>query len=100
MRTKKKNAAALPGETHPPVPFSVFAEYMETLANMVVSGGPIESPDCCNIGGFICNHGTAEEMAEALLGIMPVATRVYLRYEPANNALLAESPAAVKGKKK
>ena len=100
MRRKKKNAAAPPGETHPPVPFSVFAEYMETLANMVVSGGPIESPDCCNIGGFICNHGTTEEMAEALLGIMPVATRVYQHYEAGDDVVLAESRARVKGKGK
>jgi len=42
MRTKKKNAAAAPGKTHPPVPFSVFADCIETLSDMLNGCGPIE----------------------------------------------------------
>jgi len=95
-----KLGAGRTGESHPPVPFSVFAEHMETLANLIPGVAGVESPECCALGGFICNHGTGDEMAEALLALMPIATRVYLRYKAGNDALLAESRAAVKASKK
>jgi len=101
MRTKENNATAPPAESHPPVPFSVFAECMETLTDMLCSSdGDVESPECHAVGAFILNHGSREEGAEALLAVMPIATRVYRRWDSAAQASLAKSCAAVKGKKK
>ena len=76
------------GDTHPPVPFSTFADYIETLDSMIVDGGfyDVESCDASDLGTFIHNVGTAAERAEALLALMPVATRVFLRYDAANDA--------------
>jgi len=69
------------GESVPAIDFPTFAEHMETLVNMIDSHVDIKSPECAALGTFICNHGTKEDNAEALLAIMPVATRVFQRYD-------------------
>jgi len=76
------------GESHPPVPFSVFADYIETLDSMIADAAfyDVESCDASDLGTFIHNVGTAAERAEALLALMPVATRVFLRCDAANDA--------------
>ena len=74
-------ASGAPESSGPAIDFPTFAEHMETLVNMIDAHGDIdiESPECAALGTFICNHGTKEDNAEALLAIMPVATRVFRR---------------------
>jgi len=100
MRTKKTNAAAAAGETHPPVPFSTYADHIETLSAMLEGGGPMEALNCADLGAFISNHGTKEEIAEVMLTMVSVGGRVFLRYDAAKDACLAEARAAAKGEKK
>jgi len=88
------------GEQRPAVPFSEFAEHLETLVSMMDSPATdISAPECAAIGTFICNKGTKEENAEALLALMPVATRVFLRWDEAVEAERKAARAAVEARR-
>lgn len=87
------------GEMHPPVPFSTFAEHLETLEDMLNGCGPLETLNCAELAAFIRNHGTKEEAAEMMLTLLSVGGPVFRRWDSAAEASLAKSRAAVTGKK-
>ena len=70
----------------PTIDFPTFAEHMETLDNMLSGGDPIEAPNCAELGAFISNRGTKEEIAEVMLTLLSVGKRVFLRYDAARDA--------------
>lgn len=81
----------------PTIDFSTFAEHLETLLSMIDHPAcDIHEPDCSALGIFICNKGSKEDKAEALLAIMPVATRVFLRWDEAREAGLEAARAKLK----
>jgi hypothetical protein len=102
MKSRKTNAGRRdsPGESHPPVPFSTYADHLETLTDMLNGCGPLETLNLAELGAFISNHGTKEEIAEVMLTVLSVGERVYLRWDAAREAVLRGPRAAVKGKKK
>jgi len=128
MRTKKTNAAAAPGESHPPVLLNPdnAEEVFDLIADLAL--GPLregaDSCDATDLACFIHNEGETSERVEALLALAPIARRVYDRWDNAEfvadlqrrvaelsskskgrrstmrHEVAPAAPAAVKGKKK
>ena len=65
----------------PPVDFEVFAGVMDLVGALIESSGDVNTPDCSDLGCYVFNNGTAEEQAEGLLALFPVAARVHARVE-------------------
>lgn len=85
-----------PDETRPRVPFSAFAEDIATIDALIdVRKYDVAHPSACDLAIFIHNFGNNTERAEALLGVMPVATRLFRRLDDAEET----AAEAVKGKK-
>ncbi len=62
----------------PPIPFAQYAEGLDLLGSLI-DDREADNCDTSSLAMFIHNKGSAEDRAEGLLAILPVARRLYDR---------------------
>ena len=78
------------GPGHPRIAFEDFAEWMATI-RLLIDWTDVQEPCASDLAIFVANKGTVTEKAEALIAMIPIATRVFERGGEQEEKYRAES---------